>query len=273
MTTLSPDQRPDGWSRTSAEYNEHVWDFMEPFVAAMLERAELDSAHAALDVAAGSGAVTMQMAPKVRSVLSTDFAEGMLDELRNRVSEAGVDNVEVRQMDGQALDLADESVDRVCSNFGLIFFPDRHKGFSEMRRVLRPGGRAVVSGWCGPDRFEVFGVFVGAVRAALPDRPAPAAPPPVFSLASSDQFEKEMKAAGFEEVRIDTIEHGFDIDSPEAFWELMSTSAPPAVFLLESVGPDDAKRIRDQVLSDLRARFGDGAFTLNNAAHLGIGIR
>lgn len=273
MTDLLPDQIPDGWNRTSAAYDRDIWGLMRPFVENAVDLAGLEPDSRVLDIAAGTGAVTIAAAPRVGTVLAVDFAGEMLARLRDRAERAGLANVSTAVMDGQALELEDASFDAVLSNFGAIFFPDRIRGFWEMRRVLRPGGRAVVTAWSAPDRFELLGTFVQAVRAVLGDAHRPEGPPPVFSLADRDRFEFELRAGGFDDVAIHTVTHTFEVDSPEAYWQVMSKSAPPAVALLERIGPEAAKRVRDTLLDQLARRFGDGRISLSNEAHIGVAAK
>ena len=63
----------------------------------------------------------------------------MVGKARGRLGKAP--NVSVSVEDGQALSFSDASVDAVLCNLGLMFFPDPVRGLSEIRRVLRPGGR------------------------------------------------------------------------------------------------------------------------------------
>ena len=93
-----------------------------------------------LDVAAGTGALTLAAARTGAHVLATDFSPGMVA----RIAAANLPNVEASVMDGQALDLADGCFDAVFSIFGVIMFPDWRKGLSEMGRVTRPGGPIAV---------------------------------------------------------------------------------------------------------------------------------
>jgi ubiquinone/menaquinone biosynthesis C-methylase UbiE len=227
MPELMPDQIPDGWNRSSQGYDRDIWDLMRPFVRDALDLAQPAPDARVLDVAAGSGAVTLEAARRAREVLAVDFADGMLAQLRRRSARAGQTNVETRVMDGQALALEDASYDLALSNFGLIFFPDRIRGFSEMHRVLRPGGRAVVTAW---RRFEILDTFLRAVRAALKDAPKPTAPP---------------------------------------LWEIMSKSAPPVIALLDRIGPEGARRVRDTLFRQL----GDGEVVFRNEAHIGVAVR
>jgi SAM-dependent methyltransferase len=274
MDNLMPDQVPDGWNKTSAAYNRDIWALMSPFVRDAVDRARIGSGTHVLDIAAGTGAVTLHVAPRAARVLAVDFAHDMLAHLRDRVERAGHTNVRTEVMDGQALEVDDGSFDAVLSNFGVIFFPDRVRGFAEMHRVLRPGGRAVVTTWSTADRFDLFRFFLTAVRAALgEDAPKPQSPPPIFSLADRDRLEREMRAGGFDDVATDTVRHILEVESAEAYWEIMSRSAPPAVVLLERVGPKAAARIRETLIAQLGERFGDAPIVLSNEAHIGIATR
>lgn len=101
-----------------------------------------------LDLATGSGDVAFALAdglpPGVR-VLGMDFCQPMLDEaVKKRAGSARWAPIEFRQGDGMALPLGDAQFDAVTISFGLRNMADRHKSLSEMRRVLRPGGRLFV---------------------------------------------------------------------------------------------------------------------------------
>lgn len=101
-----------------------------------------------LDLATGSGDVAFALAdglpPGVR-ILGMDFCQPMLDEaVKKRAASARWQPIDFRQGDGMALPLGDAQFDAVTISFGLRNMADRHKSLSEMRRVLRPGGRLFV---------------------------------------------------------------------------------------------------------------------------------
>ena len=195
----------------------------------------------------------------------------MVELLRERMQAVGADNVTCEVMDGQALKLQDACFDRAACSFALMLFPDRAKGFSELHRVLRPGGRAVVSGWAGPDKFEAFALFLEAMRAAFPDMPPPPAPP-VFSLADPTVFTAEMEAAGFDDVEVEFVFRDLDLAGFEDLWAMLTTGAPPVQALLDRVGPDGRDRFRDVLGRMVEQRFGSRAVRLTNAATVGRGI-
>lgn len=83
---------------------------------------------------------------------AVDFSSAMLDTLRARAD--GLDHVHLHEADGQALPFPDGIYDAGFSMFGLMFFPDRARGWAGLRRVLRPGGRAVVASWHPLDQIS-----------------------------------------------------------------------------------------------------------------------
>ena len=99
-----------------------------------------------LDIAAGSGDLARALAKRVGpqgEVWVTDINRRMLERGRNQLLDAGVMSPAV-QCDGEKLPFADASFDAVTVGFGLRNMTHKDKALAEMRRVLRPGGRAVV---------------------------------------------------------------------------------------------------------------------------------
>jgi hypothetical protein len=78
-----------------------------------------------------------------------------------------------------------------------------------------------------------------------------------------------MRAGGFTDVSIHTVMHAFTVESAETFWEIMSTSAPPAIALLDRIGPERARDVRDVLLRQL----GEGELVFWNQAHIGVAVR
>jgi SAM-dependent methyltransferase len=273
MMQLSLDQTPEGWDAASVKYDEHMPHFLRPYALECIRLAEVAPSHELLDVAAGTGVLTLAVAPRVARVVAVDFAPKMIELLTEHAAHAGHKNVVAHVMDGQRLGLPDRSFDRVLSNLGVIFFPDRVKGFAEIHRVLRPGGRAVVNAWSGLERFEAFAMFLSALQQAVPDLPRPAKPPPLLSLADPGQLAAEMRAGGFEDVRVESITGYFETPTAEEHWTRMAAAAPPVIAMLKRIGPESAARAHDNLIGALRHRFGDGPVKLACEAHYAIGVR
>lgn len=103
---------------------------------------------AVLDLATGSGDVAFALAdalPPGTPITGMDFCQPMLDEaVKKRAGSPRWTQIEFQQGDGMALPLPERTFDAITISFGLRNMADRHKALSEMRRVLRPGGRLFV---------------------------------------------------------------------------------------------------------------------------------
>lgn len=124
-----------------------------------------------LDLATGSGDVAFALAdglPSPVAITGMDFCQPMLDEaVKKRSNNPRRGRIDFLQGDGMALPLPDAKFDAVTISFGLRNMTDRHKSLTEMRRVLRPGGRLFVLefsqpfGWFRP-------VYYAYLKWALP---------------------------------------------------------------------------------------------------------
>ena len=269
--TQSP-HTPENWDAASSHYDEHITSWTSQFAAPAIEAGELNGGRV-LEVASGGGALTMLLAPLCDELLAVDYSQGMLDRLRPKLDSAGHEHVRLQQMNGMALDLEDEGFERAFSQFGVMLFDDPARGLAELCRVLAPGGRAVVTAWAGPERFETFGLFGQAVQRALPDMPTPDGPPPIFSLADRDVFVQMLKDAGFSEARVEFVERTWRMETADEFLDIFTVSVPPARALFAQLGPEGTKRVTDAFRDVLMERYGDGPVEMSNTATLGVATR
>ena len=123
----------------------------EPYAADLANRLASRSLTRVLEIAAGTGVVTRALAsvlPESVSIVATDLNQSMLDQ----AAALGTTRpVEWRQADAMQLPFRDGTFDAVVCQFGVMFFPEKSKAFSEARRVLGPGGVFIFNVW---DRIE-----------------------------------------------------------------------------------------------------------------------
>ena len=115
------------WDKVAAGYDEFVTPTHFGLGAEALRRADLRPGMRFLDVAAGSGAVSIAAARLGATVLSVDISPVMVERLKARARKEGL-NLEARVMDGHALDLENDTFDMVASEFGVMLFPDLPRG-------------------------------------------------------------------------------------------------------------------------------------------------
>jgi ubiquinone/menaquinone biosynthesis C-methylase UbiE len=236
----SPLSVSEPWDLVSSGYAAEAEAMMLPFTRDAIALARPAPEARVLDVATGPGVLALELAPHVKRVDALDFSPAMLNEFEAKRKTLGIDNAFAQRGDGQALPFEAGSFDAAFSMFGLMFFPDRPKGFAELFRVLRPGGVAVVSSWAPVDRSPLMILFIGALRAADATRPAPQYN--ALSLENPELFRKELEAAGFEQIAIGAYEHGVSVASPEHYWQVISRAAAPLAVLKKRLGPDEWQR-------------------------------
>jgi SAM-dependent methyltransferase len=123
---------------------------LAPWARDLIQRADLQPGEQVLDVACGTGLVTLLAAPLVGmegSVVGVDISPAMLGVARAKDAPGGA-TIEWREGSAVALPCDDQAFDVVLCQQGLQFFPDRPAAVREMARVLKPGGRLCLNVWC-----------------------------------------------------------------------------------------------------------------------------
>jgi SAM-dependent methyltransferase len=269
-----PDQRPEAWSATAADYHAFSGNVTLPFAEDAARLVPIGPGTRVIDVAAGSGNFSFAAARLGATVLATDFAPGMVQLLRAEAVKNGLqDRVETAVMDGQNLDVPDEAFDVAASIFGVLFFPDQDRGLRELQRVLVPRGRAVVSTWAAPPRGEMSAILGNAISKAMPNAPAPSGPPPWASLGEATAFRQRMLDAGFSHAHVVELRHVWVFDQLETFAGMITRCAPPAVALFAAMTADQRSAFIEAVQDDFRARQGDGPYAVTHEALIAVGLK
>jgi ubiquinone/menaquinone biosynthesis C-methylase UbiE len=114
---------------------------------AVVERAEPQANDRVIDLGAGTGYVSLALAPQVDRVVAADLAKPMVDALAEKAASRSLGNVHPVVVDLSHLELPESSVDLVVSNYALHHLTDDDKVALVARasRWLRPGGRLVVA--------------------------------------------------------------------------------------------------------------------------------
>ena len=270
---LTTEQSPEGWSGIATSYETIFQKFTVQFAQKTADLLNIRPGERVIDVAAGTGAFSFIAARRGAQVLATDFASGMIAGLNQRIASESVSNVRTAVMDGQALDVPDESFDVGVSVLGVIFFPDIAKGFSELYRVLVQGGRVGVVCWGTPATSEFKSLIKSAVSAAVPDFAFPSNPPVWARLAGEESLSRHLSQAGFQNVQITTVTGKLEIDNPESFWHDFVKPGPAQAELWSNFRPEQLDRIGQALIDTLHERRRSGDTGLVSEACIGIGVR
>jgi ubiquinone/menaquinone biosynthesis C-methylase UbiE len=242
-----------------------------------LRRAELHPGMRFLDVAAGSGALSIPASRLGARVLATDQSAVMLELLEKRARKEGL-SVETRVMDGHALELDDDSFEMAGSQFGVMLFPDMPRGIREMVRVVKPGGRVLMNVYGDPHRIEFFAFFVNAVQSVRPDFTGPPMDPlPLpFQLQDPEKLRRELAAAGLSDIKVESITETTEFRSGAELWDWLIWSNPIVETVLGELNlTSDERQTTRWALEKLVRERADssGAARLTNPINIGIGTK
>ena len=179
------------------------------------------SAQRILDVACGTGDSTISIARAAgegSTVTGVDISEGMMALVEGKAARAGVgDRIDLQVADGEALPYEDGTFDRVTCAFGVRNFEHKERGLEEFRRVLKPGGRAVILELSVPQNRLVrwgydlyFSHLLPAIGGAVSGDKAAYRylPASVHNFPVPKDFCRMMEEAGFTAVRCRTFTFG-----------------------------------------------------------------
>lgn len=276
QTTEIPQQEQvaKAWDSIAAEFDRFLTPPNIELGKDALEIAGLEAGMRVLDVAAGSGAVTIPAARRGAEVLAVDLSPEMVDYLRARVREEGLHDVEARVMDACDLELEDDAFDMAASQNGVSLLPDLPRGLREMVRVTKPGGRVVIVAIGPLAEAEFLTFFLRGMQMALPgfDGPPWDGPPLPFQVADSEKLRRLMADAGLTDVRVEEVAWKFELRSGDDLWNVVTKSNPIGGKMVAGL-TDKQKAAVLQALDEVLAERagGNGPAVLTNAVNVGVG--
>jgi len=225
-----------------------------PWAQALVARAGLKHDESVLDVACGTGVIARLAAHAVGPtgrVTGLDLNAGMLAVARSLPAPGAP----ITWIEGSAvaMNLPNAAFDVVFCQQGLQFFPDRPAALCEMRRVLMPNGRAVLSVW------RIMGVYHAAVMDALRAHVG-AEVAARFSASrvvpDADELDRLAVDAGFRDVAIEACRMNTRLPAVDRF-VLAHLAATPVAGAVAAASVDARSAVADHVRLALRA-YADG---------------
>lgn len=229
---------------------------LEPVATLVVRQAAIKSGQRALDLGCGTGNAALELAGCGAKVIAVDPSPRLVEVTRQRATAAGVP-VDVRQGEAAAIPVDDDSIDVIISVFAVIFAPDPSAAIADIKRVLAPGGRVLLTAW-------IPGSGIGSAYAGLGPAVARAtgvAPPPTpFGWHDTAALSALAAPHGLT-VKLEEASIALTAESPEAHLERDATTQPrwvDALAQLREAGVGE-EVIRTPALAALRGANEDPA--------------
>ena len=247
------------WDVSAQGWNHHtaaIRAWLRQSTDAMLDMAGIGPGASVLDVAAGAGDQTLDIAQRVGPtgrVLATDLSPVMLELARRNAQQAGLRNVQTLVADGEDLAVASASFDAAVSRLGLMFLPEPLKGLQGMHRALRPGGGICTVVFSRPERNPCLGILMATAlkHAGLPARD-PFTPGGLLSLGKPGLADELFRAAGFQDVASTALDAPFHLPTARHYLDFVRASASPIQQIVGRLSPEAA----DAAWADMEERLG-----------------
>jgi SAM-dependent methyltransferase len=262
---LQPDQQPHLWDNHVLLYEEVFEPLTQELAMKAIDALAINPGAKVIDSGAGTGGAALELARRGAKVTAIDACPGMAGRIGQRAQFAALPLL-VAVMDGQRLAIADASFDAGLSVFGVILYPDAVAGLSELRRVVKPGGRIALVTWTEPQSYELASEL-RAAAGGVPGQLPLAALPAQLRFKEHSQFHALFKEAKLSRIEIATV--SAPLRAPSAAWLAgRAAFAPGMAAMLGGFGSR-----REEILEAFRARlerrFGGGAVTLKARAFIG----
>ena len=217
---------------------------------AMIDLLRPQPGQTVLELAAGvadTGLLVAELVHPGGKVIITDGAEAMVEAAKRRAAELGIDNVEVRPMDAEWIDLEAASVDGVIARWGYMLLADPESALRDTRRVLRSGGKVVLAAWADPEANPwLSAITKEMVARGHAEKPPPGEPGP-FAFAEAGTIERLLETAGFEDARVEAVDFSFSFESTDAHWEHQRDMSTRLADQVSGLTPAEHTALRDGI--------------------------
>src|SRR6266508_1647168 len=238
-------------------YDTHLVPLIfEPYAADLVERLASKPMGRVLEIAAGTGVVTRTMAsalPTSVSIVATDLNQPMIDYAGARGTSRPV---EWRQADAMQLPFQDRTFDAVVCQFGVMFFPEKARAYSEARRVLKAGGIFLFNVWDRIEENEFADTVTGALATVFTDDPPRFLARTPHGYYNHEIIERDLAKAGFTTTPVITTQAA---RSRAQFYQIPAIAYCQGTPLRNEIETRDASRLgeaTDIAAEAIAQRFG-----------------
>jgi ubiquinone/menaquinone biosynthesis C-methylase UbiE len=238
ISTETTDWNSFGRANASQKWRRQSAVMGNDMTQAIVDAARVQPGMRVLDIACGTGEPAISLAALLAGdgeVVGVDISPEPLKIAEERATQRGLSNATFQQADAHELPFPDNSFDCITSRLGIMFFADLPRALSEMRRVLKPEGRAILLVW-GPFDQPYFHTTIGTILRTLPGAIVPESGRKMFALGNNGELSQALCQAGFSQAEEELVTVPWTwMGTPEEVWEYFQDVAVPFASFLQSI--------------------------------------
>lgn len=217
------------WGAHAQDFANYLEQVGLPLYGAVLDAARVTPGTRLLDAGCGAGLLALLASLRGARVTGLDASVALLAIARERLPEA-----DMREGDLEALPFADASFDAVTAVNSLFYAEDMSAAMRELVRVVRSGGRVVVTAWGPPERCEFLSAVMPALTPLMAPPPPGAPPPHPGALSEPGALAAVLEPAGLRVVEEGEVACPFVFPSAEASWRANASVGPNQLAIAHS---------------------------------------
>lgn len=227
------------WDKAAAGWNDHtqiIRQWLHSATHLMLDAAQVSAGVQVLDIAAGAGDQTLDIARLVGEsgyVLATDISARILELAQQNAHAAGFSQVATHVADAQSLGLDGADFDAAVSRLGLMFCNQPLVALSSALAALKPGGRLSVLVFSGPQSNPCLAIMMRtALKHAGFTPESPFAPGTLMSLGQPGLLAQLMRDAGFIDIKVEPVITPFHLPTSRHYIDFVRNAGSPIMQIL-----------------------------------------
>ena len=244
---------------------------LSPLGEEAIKKLNLSSDENVLDIGCGCGSTTISIANEILkngTISGIDISTPMIEKAKRSVDELSLSNVDFFVKDVQTEDLGENIFSSAYSRFGVMFFDDPFKAFSNILTSLKENGKLSFVCWQSPKLNPWQSLSVQAVRQFIDLPSPPKRNPGPFAFQEKDYVNDILKKAGFKNIQIEDFQREIDMFYGKALEEAAEdylSINPVITKMLKESSQEIRKSVSDSLREAFRPFYNEDKLTFPSA--------
>jgi ubiquinone/menaquinone biosynthesis C-methylase UbiE len=239
-----------------ANYEKYLGPFLfEPYALDLMKRLQNRKVKNVLELACGTGRVTkhlLNLVPQDGQLVASDLNPDMIAIAKEKVPDQKID---WQVIDAQELPFSNNSFDTIVIQYGVMFFPDKLRAFSEAHRVLEAGGLMLFNSWDSLHHNPAIEIMHNLLQSEFGDAAPNFLEQGPYSFSDRKLMRQLLEDAGFSDIRLETVQIMSRYDNADVVVKGFCEGSPLAAYL-KDFDSTVKERVKQKMKEEIQRKFG-----------------